>query len=241
MLLPMGASARQHAAAAAAAAPDPAVISQRAQVLLRDANGDWTKLFAALGSHYPPPALAFFTRTVPKACGAATALAGPFYCPDERKVYLDLAFLGQLAPRGSSTVDDAAIAYVLGHEIGHHVQSLLGTTALVEQARARSTPAVSARTWMTAELQADCYAGIWLGSALKRGVLPAGTNLAAVIAAIAPVSEAERAQPPEHAQMADPLLTYGTAAQRQHWLQQGIEAGQVNGCDTFGAEAAGKL
>jgi predicted metalloprotease len=239
-LLLMGAAAKQPASPAAPA-PDAAALEQRARALLSDANGAWTQQFAALGSQYPAASVTFFMHTAPQACGAGGALTGPFYCPDQRQVYLDLAFLGQISTTGSTGEHEAALAYVIGHELAHHVQSLLGTTMLVEQARARSTAAVSARTWTVAELQADCYAGIWLGTALKRGVLASAAELDAAVAAIAPVSASDRAHPPANAQMADPVASYGTAAQRRHWLQQGMAGGQINACDTFAAEAAGKL
>lgn len=205
---------------------------QRVQALLGDANGTWSQQFKSLGSQYSAPATTFFSQTVRKACGAEVALTGSFYCPDERKIYFDLA---------ASAADDGALAYLVGHELGHHVQSLLGTTALVAQARSRSSPARSARTWMVAELQADCYAGIWLGSAIKRGVIHPGGELSAVLDTAAAVSRSANAQLPAGAQAPDPVLTYGTAPQRLTWLQRGIDGGSINQCDTFGAESSGKL
>jgi len=224
-------------------APPPAedLITQRARALFADANAAWSRQFALLGTQYPAPDLGFFTQTVQKACGSDTPLSGPFYCPDERKVYLDRAFLQRLMEHQASPTDDAALAYVIGHELGHHVQSLLGTTALVAQARARSAPAVSARTWMAAELQADCYAGIWIGGALKRGVIDSKRDLAVVLAGVAAISQADNAHPPARAQLPDPVLTYGSAQQRLRWLQRGIETAHIDACDTFGAEATGKL
>jgi hypothetical protein len=225
-----------------AAAPPPAVppggavshddIAPRVRALLSDANGVWSQQFISLGTQYPAPDMTFFRQTIRKACGSDSALTGTFYCPDERKIYFDQSI---------SVSDDAAIAYLVGHEVGHHVQSLLGTTALVAQARSRSSPAVSARTWMVAELQADCYAGIWLGSALKRGVIHPGRPLSAVLDAVAALSQAANTHLPPGAQAPDPVLTYGTAPQRLAWLQRGIDGGSINQCDTFGAEASGKL
>lgn len=225
-----------------AAAPPPAVppgdavsqddIAPRVRALLSDANGIWSQQFISLGTQYPPPDVTFFRQTIRKACGSDSVLTGTFYCPDERRIYVDQA---------TRVADDLAVAYLVGHEVGHHVQSLLGTTALVAQARSRSSPSVSARTWMVAELQADCYAGIWLGSALKRGVVHSGRALSAVLDAAAAASQAANAHLPPGVQAPDPVLTYGTAPQRLAWLQRGIDSGSIDQCDTFGAEASGKL
>jgi uncharacterized protein len=216
-----------------ATAPPPAdATAQRVQALLHDANGTWLQQFQSLGSQYPPAEITFFRQTVRKACGSDVALTGSFYCPDERKIYFD---------ESEDFADDVAIAYLVGHEMGHHAQSLMGTTPLVAQARSRSSPAVAARTWMVAELQADCYAGIWLGSAIKRGVIHPGRPLAAAMDAAAAVSQAANAHLPPGAQAPDPVFTYGTAPQRLAWLQRGIDGGDINQCDTFGAQAAGKL
>jgi uncharacterized protein len=225
-----------------AAAPPPAVplndaaqhddIAPRVRALLSDANGVWSQQFTALGSQYPAAGITFFSQTIRKACGVESALTGTFYCPDERKIYFD---------QSAGFPDDLAIAFVVGHAMGHHAQSLMGTTPLVAQARSRSSPAVAARTWMVAELQADCYAGIWLGSAIKRGVIHPGRALSAVLDAAAAASQSANAHLPPGAQAPDPMLTYGTAPQRLAWVQRGIDSGGINQCDTFGAEASGKL
>jgi predicted metalloprotease len=217
----------------AGAAPNDA-IALRMQALLSDANATWLQQFRSLGAMYAATDSSFFDQTIRKVCVSDTALTGSFYCPDERKIYFDLSLLQKLS-------DDGALAYMVGHEIGHHVQGLLGTTALVAQARSRSSPAIAARTWMVAELQADCYAGIWLGSAIKRGVIHPGSALPAVLDAVAAVSQSANAHLPPGAQAPDPVLTYGTAQQRLAWLQSGVDGGSINQCDTFGAAASGKL
>jgi uncharacterized protein len=202
------------------------------QALLHDADATWSQQFQALGSQYPAPAITFFSQTVKKVCASDTALTGSFYCPGERKIYFD---------ESASPADDLAVAYLIGHESGHHVQSLLGTSTLVAQARSRSSPAVSARTWMAAELQADCFAGIWLGSAIKRGVIHPGRALPAVLDTAATASQLANTHLPPGAQAPDPVLTYGTAPQRLVWVQRGIDGGSINQCDTFAAQASGKL
>jgi predicted metalloprotease len=216
--------------------PDPVV--QRVQALLTDANATWSQQFTSLGSQYPAPETTFFSQAARKACGSDTVLTGSFYCPGERKVYFDQQ---QLAAQSAGVAGDTAVAYLVGHELGHHVQSLLGTTALVAQARSRSSPAVSARTWMLAELQADCYAGIWVGSAIKRGVIHPGPALSAALDTAAAVSQSANAHLPPGAQAPDPVFIYGTAPQRLSWLQRGIDGGSINQCDTFGAQASGEL
>jgi predicted metalloprotease len=218
----------------AATPPPDDNLAPRVRALLSDANNAWLQQFRSLGALYVPADLAFFSQAVRKICVSDGALTGSFYCPDERKIYIDLALLQKLS-------DDDAVAYIVGHEMGHHVQSLLGTTALVAQARSRSSPTVSARTWMVAELQADCYGGIWLGSAIKRGMVHPGRALSAVLDAAAAVSQSANAHLPPGAQAPDPVLTYGTAPQRLAWLQRGIDGASINQCDTFGAAASGKL
>ena len=231
LTLLMLASAPLAAAPANDALQNDAIV-QRVQTLLKDANGTWSQQFKSLGSQYPAPESTFFRQTVRKACASDVALTGSFYCPDERRIYFDLSAI---------PADDLAVAYLVGHELGHHVQSLLGTTALVAQARSRSSPARSARTWMVAELQADCYAGIWLGSAIKRGAIHSGRALSAVLDTAAAASQLANAHLPAGAQAPDPVLTYATAPQRLGWLQRGIDGGSINQCDTFGAESAGRL
>jgi predicted metalloprotease len=231
-LLLLAALATRGADAAPSAAPADDAIARHVQALLTDANNTWSQQFKSLGSQYPAPEIAFFRLTVKKACGSDTPLTGSFYCPDERKIYFDEA---------ANAADDGALAYLVGHEVGHHVQSLLGTTALVAQARSRSSATVSARTWMVSELQADCYAGIWLGSAIKRGMIHPGGALSAVLESAAAASQSANAHLPPGAQAPDPVLTYGTAPQRLGWVQRGIDGGSINQCDTFGAEASGKL
>jgi predicted metalloprotease len=242
--LPLAASSAADApstgAASATAAPGAApALTARAQALFAQGNQFWTQSFNVGGS-YSPADLAFFSGQIKNVCNDAEPLTGSFYCPDDLKVYLDQNFLQQVEQR-SPAVSDFALAYMVGHELGLHIQNLVGTTDLVEQARSNSAPAVSERTWMTQELQADCYAGLWMRWALiHAGVKPIADSGAA-LEAVHDVSAERYAHLAPGESMVDPLQTYGTSALRAKWFQRGLDDGSFNDCDTFSAEAAGKL
>lgn len=224
--------------AAAGVGSDSAVT--RARSLLQAGNQFWSRQFTKGGS-YSPAQIAFFSHDVRNVCGESAALSGPFYCPDDMTVYLDRGFLDQIAQRLSGDDADYALAYVVGHELGLHIQNLVGTTDLVQQARSNSAPALSARTWMTAELQADCYSGLWLRWAVGHHVVKAVADADAVLSAVGAVSASWQSHLASGEIMVDPLLTYGTPALRLKWFQRGLDSGRFNDCDTFSAEAAGKL
>jgi uncharacterized protein len=230
------ASAANSAAAQAAAHTD----TTQAETLFRDANQFWSHEFTSGGS-YRAAQLQLFDGHIRGVCGAAGTLTGPFYCPAEMKVYLDQNFLQQVTQRTPGPADDFALGYVIGHEMGLHIQNLVGTLDLVEQARENSAPALSARTWMTQELQADCFAGLWVRSAVMHGKLKPIADPAAVLSAVSSVTQQHEAHLAQGETMVDPLLTYGTVAQRLKWFQRGMDGGRFNDCDTFSAEAAGKL
>ena len=212
----------------------------RAEALFQTANRFWAEELKA-GKDYVPAQLVLFDGQIRGACSVSRSLTGPFYCPSDLKVYLDADFLHQLEQHVSGTVEDFALGYVVGHELGQHIQNLVGTTSLVEQARADSVAALSARTWMTQELQADCFAGLWLRSALMHGQIKSVADPAAALDAISSISRARQAHLALGETMVDPLLTYGTSALRLKWFQRGLDSGRFNDCDTFRAEAAGKL
>lgn len=192
----------------------------------------WTEVFAASGARYTPPTLVLFTEAVESACGFNTAATGPFYCPPDQKLYLDTDFFEQLADMGGP--GDFAQAYVIGHEVGHHIQNLTGTSDWVRglQGRARSEADVN-RLGVLLELQADCYAGVWAHHANRRqqvlepGDIQEGLAAAAAIGDDRMLRRAGREVTPES-------FTHGTSAERQRWLEVGIETGDVGRCDTFG-------
>lgn len=239
-LLPAFAAAAGAGAAteASTAAADDASM-QAARTLFGSGETFWTQQLGAFGGHYRPGMLTFFSPPLHQVCGVAAPLAGPFYCPLTETVYLDQGFVQHLRT-GAPGARDSALAYLLAHELAHHVQAMLGTTDLVDQARARSTAQMAARTLATFELQADCYAGLWLRWAVQHGSTPAPAGLPAVLEAVAATAQWQHAQLRAGEQMLDPM-TQGTAAQRLKWLQQGLNGGDFNACDTFSAEAAGKL
>lgn len=228
--------------ATAAASASPATdVDARARVLFSDGNQFWSQTFTKGGS-YSPAQLTFFSHELRNVCGESGALTGPFYCPADTTVYLDRAFLERSAQHlSTSAATDYALAYVIGHELGLHIQDLVGTTDLVQEARSNSGPALSARTWMTAELQDDCYAGLWIRWALNHHEIKPIGDPDEVLSAVSATSTAWQSHLAAGETMVDPLLTYGTAALRHKWYQHGLDSGRFNDCDTFSAEAAGKL
>jgi predicted metalloprotease len=195
----------------------------------------WTEVFAASGQRYRPPVLVMFTDATQSACGYGSSATGPFYCPSDQKVYIDLGFFGDLARMagvGSEEFDFAG-AYVIAHEVGHHVQNLLGTSDAVRQAQTRS-PRDANRLSVLLELQADCFAGVWAnrtnalggGQVLEPGDVEEGLRTAAAIGDDRLLKSAGRSASPES-------FTHGSSDQRQQWLRTGLASGDPARCDTF--------
>jgi hypothetical protein len=229
------------AIAAPSQTPAPAQgAAQMSAKLLRNIDGFWSQQIAALGGQYRPPSLISFTQPARSGlCEVQAALSGPFYCPINETVYLDHSFLQQLA-KSAAAQARFALGYVVAHEVAHHVQNSLGTTALVDQARARSTPELARRTLRTLELQANCYAGLWARWANTHGTLKVPTDAAAMLSTVAAFSHAWQSHLASGQEMLDPL-DQGSAAQRLKWFQRGFDVGRFSDCDTFGAETAGEL
>lgn len=187
---------------------------------------EWTKIFAAQGQRYAPPAVALFAGRIRSACGAASSASGPFYCPGDKTVYLDTSFFDELASRFGAPGDFAA-AYVIAHEVGHHVQTLIGVSDQVRRLQAQSGEAAGNAAQVKMELQADCFAGVW---ARRSGRMEPGDFEEGVKAAEA-IGDDRLTKG-----MASPdSFTHGTSAQRVGWLTRGYESGDPNACDTFGA------
>lgn len=190
----------------------------------------WSEIFAASGARYSPPTLVMFSDIVRSGCGTNSASTGPFYCPLDQKVYLDTSFFQQLAQLGGP--GDFAAAYVIGHEIGHHVQNLVGTSDRVRQLQSRGNQADANALSVMLELQADCYAGAWAHHAnrtaalLEPGDVEEGLAAAAAIGDDRLMRQSGRAVSPES-------FTHGTSQQRQRWLETGLQTGDLNACDTF--------
>ncbi len=192
----------------------------------------WGEIFAASGEQYRPPTLVLFSGAVQSACGLSSSATGPFYCPGDEKLYLDTDFFDQLARLGGP--GDFAQAYVIGHEVGHHVQKLLGTEARVRrlQAGARSSAAAN-RVQVAMELQADCYAGVWAKRANRRQQVLEPGDVDEGLAAAASIGD-DRLQRGAGQAVSPESFTHGSSAQRQRWLRTGLERGDPNACDTFG-------
>ena len=201
-------------------------------VVLRDLEGAWTEVFRERGQTYQPPVLVLFEEATESACGVGSAAMGPFYCPADRQVYLDLSFFRDLSERFGAP-GDFAQAYVIAHEVGHHVQTLTGLSERVSAARRGSDERESNSLSVLQELQADCYAGIWgyyeAGDLLEPGDAEEGLRAAAAIGD-------DRLQRQGQGRVAPESFTHGSSEQRVFWLRRGMETGRLESCDTFSAD-----
>jgi len=199
-------------------------------VVLKDTEDTWSQIMREQGASYPPPTLVLFSDATQTGCGVGQAVMGPFYCPADRKVYLDLSFFRELDQRFGAS-GDFAQAYVVAHEVGHHIQVLTGVsdrvTGLRERGGERESNALSVRL----ELQADCYAGVWGHYAAGRGLLEPGDAEEGLRAAAAIGDDTlqRRAQ----GRVVPESFTHGTSAERVHWLETGLKNGRMDGCNTF--------
>jgi predicted metalloprotease len=192
----------------------------------------WQRLFPEkVGRPYVPPKLVLFSGYVQSACGQASAAMGPFYCPIDQKVYIDLSFYRDMQTKLRAP-GEFARAYVIAHEVGHHVQNLLGIADKVTQARMRSPEAVANDLSVRMELQADCFAGVWArdnARLLEEGDIESGLNAAAAIGD-------DRLQRRSQGYVVPDSFTHGSSEQRVRWFKRGIEAGDMSACDTFGPD-----
>lgn len=197
--------------------------------VLNDVQSTWTRILAAEGIQYPDAKLVLFRNAVQSACGVAQSAAGPFYCPVDNKVYIDLGFYDELRSQFGAP-GDFAQAYVLAHELGHHVQDVLGTDARVRQLQ-ESRPEAANELSVRLELQADCYAGVWANSTQERKLLQAG-DIDEALTAAASVGD-DRIQEAATGSVHPESFTHGTAAQRASWFKRGFDSGRPESCDTF--------
>jgi predicted metalloprotease len=203
-------------------------------VVLADTEDTWTELLRARGMTYTAPRLRLFTGSTQSGCGAAGAEVGPFYCPTDQRVYLDIGFFQELEQRFDAP-GDFAQAYVLAHEVGHHVQNLLGIADQVRSAQRRAGSETEANPLQVKmELQADCYAGIWAHYARRSRQLLEDGDLEEALGAAAAVGD-DLIQKRTQGHVQPETFTHGTAAQRQHWFEQGFDSGTLEACDTFTA------
>ncbi len=199
--------------------------------VLGSTEDTWSELFAPSGRAYRKPTLVLFTGAVQSACGFAQAAVGPFYCPADQKLYIDLAFYRDLQDRFRAP-GDFAQAYVIAHEVGHHVQNLLGIAGKVQAAQQRAGERQAAALSVRMELQADCLAGIWAAHAnrtkriLEPGDVEEGLNAAAAVGD-------DRIQMASRGYVSPESFTHGSAQQRVRWFRRGLETGDLKACDTF--------
>ncbi|HEY9099071.1 MAG TPA: neutral zinc metallopeptidase [Thiobacillus sp.] len=202
-------------------------------VVLADTEDVWGELFRASGQTYRQPKLVLFSGAVQSACGFAEAAMGPFYCPGDQKLYLDMSFFNDLAKRHDAP-GDFAQAYVVAHEVGHHVQTLLGVSKQVHAARQRASETESNALQVRMELQADCFAGVWTHHANQaRQILEPG-DIEEALAAAAGVGD-DRLQKQARDYVVPESFTHGSSAQRMRWFSRGMQSGDPGQCDSFKA------
>jgi predicted metalloprotease len=199
--------------------------------ILGDTEETWTAVFSRAGKEYSPPHLVLFSRGINTGCGSATSAAGPFYCPEDRKVYIDLAFFNQLETEFAAQ-GDFAKAYVIAHEVGHHVQNLLGTATKVRAEQERSSEAEVNALQVKMELQADCYAGIWAHNADSARQLVEDGDINEALTAASAVGD-DTIQKRMQGHVNQESFTHGSGAQRQEWFRKGYASGLVGDCNTF--------
>jgi predicted metalloprotease len=217
-----------------AAANDPQVDFVRA--VLGETEDVWGAYFSSSGKTYVRPKLVLFNGQISSACGFASAASGPFYCPGDQRVYLDLAFFRQLATQFAAP-GEFARAYVIAHEVGHHVQNLLGITDTAARDEERAGRVGANRVSVKIELQADCFAGVWAARANQaRKILEPG-DLQQGLTAASSVGD-DTLQKREQGTVVPDSFTHGTSAQRVGWFRRGFESGNIDKCDTFSAGAS---
>ncbi len=227
--LPQGPPGAQPQAKAPPADPQVAFVART----LGDTEDVWTELFRAMGSRYEPPKLVVFSGMDRSACGTAQTASGPFYCPGDRKVYLDTAFFQELKSRFGAPGDFAA-AYVIAHEVGHHVQNQMGTMQKFDQSTARMDARQRNAMSVRLELQADCYAGVWGFYAAKRNLIDQN-DVEQGLRAAAAVGD-DTIQKRSQGYVVPDAFTHGKAEQRMRWFRTGLASGDPRTCNTFAAK-----
>jgi predicted metalloprotease len=224
-----GSAADQTASGPAASSPEEDRRVQFVSFVLDDAQSTWARIFQTRGRTYEHAKLVLFRDAIQSACGFAEAATGPFYCPGDERIYIDLGFYDELQQRFGAP-GDFAQAYVLAHELGHHVQRLMGTEQQVREAQQRHPEAANDLS-VRLELQADCYAGVWGHETAQRQILEAG-DLEEGLGAAAAVGD-DRIQRMSGQGIHPEGFTHGSSAQRTSWFTRGFESGRPDDCDTF--------
>lgn len=204
---------------------------QFVSVVLAETETTWNKQFAAMNMAYPEPTLVFFTGAVTSACGRAQSAMGPFYCPADQKIYIDLDFFYDLAKRHNAA-GDFAQAYVIAHEVGHHVQHVLGVLEQSQAAKSRGSKIEANKISVKTELMADCFAGLWAKDVDQKGLLEQG-DIREALNAATQIGD-DRLQQQAHGHVVPDSFTHGSGEQRYAWFERGYKTGDINACNTFG-------
>ena len=213
--------------------PQETKLREMTAVVLGDTEETWNAILPQYGIQYVEPTLVLFSGAVQSGCGTAESAMGPFYCPLDQKVYIDMSFYDDLSKRFGAP-GDFAQAYVIAHEVGHHVQNLVGTAEKVQAAQQRASKVQANELSVRMELQADCYAGVWANHAarsrrlLEAGDVEEGLNAASAIGD-------DRLQRMSQGRVVPDAFTHGSSEQRVRWFRKGLEAGSLEACDTFSA------
>lgn len=214
--------------------PEEKRLAEFVSVVLADTEDTWQVLFRGMGKTYEEPKLVLFAGAVESACGMASTAVGPFYCPMDQKVYIDLSFYNDLKNRFGAP-GDFAQAYVIAHEVGHHVQNLLGIADKVQSLRSRSSETEANKLSVMMELQADCLAGVWAYHADRaRKILEQG-DVEEALNAASSIGD-DRMQRQARGHVTPDSFTHGSSAQRVRWFKRGIETGNIGQCNTFSSE-----
>ncbi|GAA5007277.1 neutral zinc metallopeptidase [Acinetobacter puyangensis] len=216
--------------------------------ILADTEDTWTDIFKQHGETYVNPGLVLYNNATPTGCGTGQSAMGPFYCPADQKVYIDTSFFQEMRSQMGITGDknnselsrndqagDFALAYVIAHEVGHHVQTLLGISQQVNQARASASQAQGNQLSVRQELQADCFAGLWANHTQQRTQFLEQGDIAEAMDAAEKIGD-DYLQRKARGAIVPDSFTHGTSAQRQRWFERGYQSGDINQCDSFSAQ-----
>lgn len=225
-----GALQQQGSPAPRSAAEDEA--AEFVSVILASTEDVWGEVFAQSGQQYPAPQLVLFSEAAQSACGFNTSATGPFYCPRDQQVYLDLSFLNELRRLGAP--GDFAFAYVIAHEVGHHIQTITGLSDEVRNLQARSSQTQANQLSVLQELQADCFAGMWAKRANERSQILETGDVEEGLRAAASIGD-DRLQKMSGRRVQPEAFTHGSSEQRVQWFRTGLEQGSIQACDTFAA------
>ncbi|WP_312797821.1 neutral zinc metallopeptidase [Tianweitania sp.] len=205
-------------------------MTQFVSTVLAETEDTWNGIFQAEGQTYKEPRMVLFSRQVQSACGTASSASGPFYCPNDQRVYLDTTFFQQLDQQFGAS-GDFAQAYVIAHEVGHHVQNLTGILPRFNQMRQSMSPEEANRMSVRVELQADCFAGVWAHYTDQKGLLEKG-DVEEALNAATQIGD-DTLQKRSQGYVVPDSFNHGTSAQRRSWFQRGVQNGRLSDCDTF--------